>query len=227
MPRVLAVNSRAAIRNIAATGMPVEHIYYLPNVVDTDHFRPATRPPAETVRLLAIGRLVNQKRFDRFLSILARLRRESTKPVKGVIVGAGPYRERLEGQAVELGLLPDALEFKGSVQDLKPIYQDADILVSTSDYEGTPNVVLEAMASGLPVVATRVGDVPDIVRHGETGYLSDPEDSQAMTDTLLALINQTELRAEIGDRARKHIEANHSVNRLPGLLEDLYSEALS
>jgi glycosyltransferase involved in cell wall biosynthesis len=226
-PRSLVVNSRTAMRKALTLGVPYEHLHFLPNVVDSDQFKPAVRAEGDRVRLIAVGRLVKEKRMDRFLEIVARLRQVSDKPVSGVIVGAGPLKTQLEQQANDLGLMPDAIELKDPVQDMRPIYEQADILVLTSDFEGTPNVVLEAMASGLPVVATRVGGVPEVVRHGETGYLSDPEDNQSMTDALLTLINHRQLSAELGGRARKHIEANHSVNRLPGLLEDLYSEALS
>jgi glycosyltransferase involved in cell wall biosynthesis len=226
-PRSLVVNSRTAMRKALTLGVPSEHLHFLPNVVDSDQFMPAARAEGDRVRLIAVGRLVKEKRMDRFLEIVARLRQISDKPVSGMIVGAGPLKTQLEQQANDLGLMPDAIELKDPVQDMRPIYEQADILVLTSDFEGTPNVVLEAMASGLPVVATRVGGVPEVVRHGETGYLSDPEDNQSMTDALLTLINHRRLRAELGGRARKHIEANYSVNRLPRLLEDLYSEALS
>ena len=105
------------------------------------------------------------------------------------------------------------------VQDMRQIYDQADILVLTSDFEGTPNVVLEAMASGLPVVGTRVGGVPEVVRHGETGYLVELDDNEQIADTLLTLIDSIQLRAEMGSRAR-NMCANHSKGCLP--TEDLY-----
>jgi glycosyltransferase involved in cell wall biosynthesis len=83
------------------------------------------------------------------------------------------------------------------------------------------------MASGLPVVATRVGGVPEVIRDGETGYLVMPDDNKSMTEMLLALINNEQLRREMGNRARKYVESNHSITRLPVLLEDLYNKALS
>ena len=105
-------------------------------------------------------------------AILAQVREKSSSPVKGILVGAGPLREPLERQAAGLGFSPETLEFRGEVHDLTPVYREADILALTSDWEGTPNVVLEAMASGLAVVATKAGGISDIVQHGKTGFLT-------------------------------------------------------
>lgn len=230
-PRLIAANSRTAIRNASALGVAAARFHFLPNIVDTKQFEPATRHQESPVRLLAVGRLTKEKRFDRFLSVLARLRQQSSIEARGVIVGSGRQtqdrRPELERQAAELGLLPDGVEFMGAVTEMAPIYRAADVLVLTSDYEGTPNVVLEAMASGLPVVATRVGDVPEIVRHGETGYLTDATDEASMTEALLQLVGDRSLRMEMGCRARKYVEAERSLNRLPKLLADLYRVALS
>jgi glycosyltransferase involved in cell wall biosynthesis len=226
-PRSLVVNSRAAMRKAIDWGVPSENLHFLPNVVDSDQFKPAGRLESDRLQLIAVARLVKEKRLDRFLDVLARLQQRSDKPVSGLIVGAGPLKARLEDQARGLGLSPETFEIREPVQDMRPIYHQADILVLTSDFEGTPNVVLEAMASGLPVVATRVGGVPEVVRDGETGYLTEPGDDKSMTDALLALIKHEHLRSEQGSRARKYIESNYSVDRLPALLEGLYSEALS
>jgi glycosyltransferase involved in cell wall biosynthesis len=226
-PRSLVVNSRSAMRKAIALGVPSENLHFLPNVVDSDQFKPGPRGENDQVRLIAVGRLVKEKRMDRFLDILSQLSKQSKKPVTGAIFGAGPLRSRLEQRAKDLGLMPGILEMREPVEDMTPIYRQADTLVLTSDFEGTPNVLLEAMASGLPVVATRVGGVPEIVRHGRTGFLADPDDNQSMTEALLTLINHTNLRREMGSRARAYVEANHSAHRLPALLEGLYTEALS
>jgi glycosyltransferase involved in cell wall biosynthesis len=211
-----------------ALGVRAENLHFLPNVVDIDHFKPACRQQeSKQVTLITVGRLVREKRVDRFLKVLSQLRQLSKKPVKGVIVGGGPLKSRLEQQAVELGLSPGAVELIEPVQDTGPIYRQADVLVLTSDFEGTPNVVLEAMASGLPVVATRVGGVPEVVSHGETGYLTDPGDERSMTDALLGLINSPNLRAELGNRAHDYVRANHSLTRLPRLLSELYGGRLN
>jgi glycosyltransferase involved in cell wall biosynthesis len=226
-PRIMAANSQAAIRYATERGVRPEHLYFLPNVVDTEQWKPAACRSEDTVRLIAVGSLVQCKRFDRFLSALSRLRRELNIPVTGVIVGEGPLRAQLEEQAEALGLLPSAVEFKGSVSDMATVYAEADISVLTSDYEGTPNVLLEAMASGLPVVATEVGGVPEIVRQGVNGFMTPRGDEQGMCAALVRLINDSQLRMQMGRDARAYVEVNHSLSSLPTMLQGLYRLALS
>ena len=158
-----AANSRAAIQNAVRYGVPRKRLHLLPNVVDTDVFKPSRARQDGTIKLLAAGRLSVEKRFDRFLSLLARIRRTSPVHVTGLIAGGGPLLAMLRQQATGLGLLPEHLEFRGEVTEMAPIYREADILVLTSEFEGTPNVILEAMACGLPVVATAVGQTVTFV----------------------------------------------------------------
>jgi glycosyltransferase involved in cell wall biosynthesis len=203
--------------------------------VDTKRFTPAEPEvapgdPRKHITLLAAGRLGREKRFDRFISILHKLR-ASGLDVRGWIVGpASPsedLRPELEQQARTLGLLPDALEFLGSAADMTPVYRRSTICVLTSEHEGTPNVLLEAMAAGLPVVATKVGGVPEFVKDGQTGFLVDGEDLEAQTAVIARLIRDSDLRARLGKQARAYIEQNHSLHRLPALLNDLYEAACS
>jgi glycosyltransferase involved in cell wall biosynthesis len=226
-PKVIVANSQAAIRYATEYGVRPERLYFLPNAVDTNHLRPGVRSGGETVRLIGVGRLHEPKRFDRFLSTLARLRREGNRPVTGVIVGDGPLQVQLEKQAQALGLLPSAVEFKGRIADVAPIYREADIYVLTSDHEGTPNVLLEAMSSGLPVVATRVGGVSAIISEGENGFTADVGDEDGLFAALVRLVDDPQCRMRMGLRAREFVERNHSLELLPGRLSDLYRHVLS
>lgn len=230
MPDTLAANSRSAIEYALAHGVPASRLHLLPNVVDTDWFKPLTSISNGPPTLIAVGRLVKQKRMDRFISLVSRLRTECGLDARGLIVGSGREHEdlqpQLEEQAEQLGLLPDILQFRGAVSDMRPVYHEAAVCVLTSDFEGTPNVLLEAMASGLPVVATRVGGVPGIVRHGQTGFLHEPDDLEGMTASLAELVRNPVLRMEMGARARTHVEENHSLERLPVYLNGLYQLAV-
>jgi glycosyltransferase involved in cell wall biosynthesis len=226
-PRMIVANSRAAIRNAIALGVPANRLHLLPNVVDTDVFKPGHRRADGKIRLIAAGRLTEQKRMDRFLTLLSRLRAQSPVPVSGILVGEGSQRTMLEEQAARLELLPDTVDFRGAVADMVPVYAQGDVFILTSGWEGTPNVVLEAMSSGLPVVATRVGGVPDIIRHGETGLLVDADDDEALANSVLALISSPEERVAMARRARAFVEANHSPHGLPRLLAGIYEAALS
>jgi glycosyltransferase involved in cell wall biosynthesis len=230
-PQTMAANSRMAIEYAIAQGVPASRLYFLPNVVDTERFQPSGESSGKPVTLIAVGRLVKQKRLDRFVSILARLRTDYRLNVKGLIIGPGcqneDLRSELENQASCLGLSPDIVEFRGGVSDTRFAYREAAVCVLTSDHEGTPNVLLEAMASGLPVVAARVGGVQDIVQHGRTGFLFEPEDLEGFAAALAWLTKSSELRTKMGRCARADVEENHSVHRLPGYLERLYQLALA
>ena len=145
MPRVVAANSKAAIDEAVSLGISPGRLHYLPNAINTNRFTPAAQRDRNLIRLITVGRLIELKRLDLFLRALARLQHETSAVVKGVVVGDGPLRGDLEHLAAKLGLLPDIVEFKGSVADVSLIYQEADVLVMTSESEGTPNVILEAM----------------------------------------------------------------------------------
>jgi glycosyltransferase involved in cell wall biosynthesis len=229
-PATIAANSRNAIRYAIVRGIPASRLFFLPNVVDTEWFLPAESFSKEPVTLLAVGRLVKQKRLDRFITILGRLRTDYRLNVRGLIVGPGcqdeDLRSALENQARQLGLFPDFISFSGGVADTRAVYHEAAICVLTSDYEGTPNVLLEAMASGLPVVASNVGGVPDMVRHGQTGFLLEPDDLEGFAATLAGLVKNSGFRREMGRRARAFVQENYSLHRLPAYLEQLYQQAL-
>ncbi|MDX2031488.1 MAG: glycosyltransferase [Blastocatellia bacterium] len=224
MPRILAANSHAAIANARSLGIPAARLRLLPNVVDAALFRPASREGRAGVTLLAAGRFTSEKRFDRFLSLLARVRADSREPVRGVLVGDGPERGRLERLAGELGLSREAVEFRGETRDIAAAYREADLLLLTSEYEGAPNVVLEAMAAGLPVVATDVGDVGRMIEDGATGFLTKPYDEAQMSAMIRRLTSDRGLRTAFGNAARRKIETDHSLECLPRFLSNLYKE---
>ncbi len=228
LPHLIAANSRVAIQNAMARGLPAARLYFLPNVVDTRAFGPVIRLARRPVTLLAVGRIVNAKRFDRFITALGRLRSALGLDVRGWIAGPaqdGGLRREWEALASTWGLLPTHLRFLGRVSRMRPLYTRADLCVLTSDFEGTPNVLLEAMASGLPVVATRVGGVPDMVVDGLTGLTVERDDADGLLAALVELVKDDQRRLEMGRRAREQVEANYSLERLPGYLEKLYDLA--
>lgn len=226
-PRTIVANSGIAVRRAVELGVPPGRLHMLPNVVDLAQFGPAPHEKSGVVTLLAVGRLGPEKRFDRLLFVLAALRESCSTPFRALIVGDGPERHTLERQAFDLGLLHAVVEFRGPVAAVGPVYRESDVLVLTSDWEGTPNVILEAMASGLTIVSTRVGGVPEIVTHGETGYLVDRDDTRALRQALERLVDNRSLRLEMGQRAREYVLAQHSLQQLPHRLTTLYHSVLS
>jgi glycosyltransferase involved in cell wall biosynthesis len=164
--------------------------------------------------------------MDRFVRVLAALNRTGEFSVRGLIVGTGPLREELESQAKCLGLSDGQLEFRGSVSRMTSVYAEVDVLVLTSEWEGTPNVVLEAMATGLPVVATNVGGVSDIL-NDEVGFLVENDDERTMLKHLSHLVADSSRRQKVGRGAAVFVKERFSHERLSADLKALYNRSLS
>lgn len=171
-----------------------------------------------------IGRLSHEKGVDLLVEAVARPALREVE-VQVYVAGHGPERERLEALARRLGV--DArLRFLGQVRDPRALMAASDALVLPSRSEGVPNVALEAVDAGVPVIATRVGTLPEIVLHGVTGWLVPPCDPAALADALqrAAVLDPTELAAT-GLRARALVlpqfSAERRVTRALGIYEDL------
>ncbi|MGB8214202.1 MAG: glycosyltransferase family 4 protein [Anaerolineales bacterium] len=226
VPHFLAVNSKNAIRNIEKMGCTPSKLLYLPNVVDTQRFSPNTLPFKNEFHILMVGRLVATKRFDTFLSVLSILRQQGKLNIVGHIAGDGPDRGKLELLASNLHLGPEQVCFHGSVSDVENLYRHAHLCLHLSDLEGTPNTILEAMACGLPVIASRVGGVSDLVQNGQTGFLLEPGDESGLLTFIRQLMADEALRTSLGGSARAFIEQNYSLHRLPSILDTFYEVIL-
>src|SRR5690606_29768369 len=129
--------------------------------------------------------------------------RREIPSMSGLLAGTGPERERLEAQAGRLALDPAALRMPGHLPDITAELGRDAILVLTSDHEGLPNVLLEAMAAGLPVVTTPAGDAASVIRDGETGYVVGFDDEEALVARLLELARSPSLRRKFGEAGRR------------------------
>ncbi|MBI2376272.1 MAG: glycosyltransferase [Deltaproteobacteria bacterium] len=190
-PTKLIVNSRAAVENATKVGIARDRLEYLPNVVDTDVFHPIERPPNPRPRILSVGRLERSKRHDLLIEALAGLRNERGLDFEAEIVGTGSLRGALDAQCRARGL-DDRVRFLGHRDDMPAVYQAADVFVLTSDHEGTPNAVMEAMASGVAVVATAVGGVAELIHDASLGFVVAPRDRAAIASSLAVLITEPE-----------------------------------
>jgi len=222
-PSALILNSEAARRNALALGIAPGKLHVLPNAIDLDAFdRRALgghAPELDGASPIAIGvgSFVPAKRFDRFLRAIAHAR-SSGSDVRGVLVGDGPERGALEALAGELGLLPDAVWFAGRRNDVPALLSRAHIYALTSGHEGFPNVLLEAMAARLPVVAMPAGDADVIVQDGVTGCIIPSDDERALAMRLVELAGAPELRARLGAAGRARVEANYGCGVMRGRL---------
>ena len=219
-PHLIAANSPIAIANVVAAGYTTP-IALLRNAIDTSHFTFTPTGPSPAIRVAAIGRLGPEKRFDRLLRVLSRV--AAVHPaLEARIAGDGPLRAALADQAHALGL--DAkVTFMGPVDDIRPLLQWSTCITLTSDYEGTPNVLLEAMATGRPIVATRVGGVPGLVEDGATGLLVAADDEQALAEAILRVHHSPELAARLAASGRQYVVDHHSLATLGRSLLALYS----
>jgi glycosyltransferase involved in cell wall biosynthesis len=152
-----------------------------------------------------VANLRRIKRHDVLLRALAEARCREPG-LAALLLGAGEEERRLRGLAQRLRVA-DAVAFAGSVPDVAPYLAAAHVAALTSDGEGLPNSVMEAMAAGLPLVATRVGGIPELVRDGRTGILVARGDHRAVAKALVALARDPSLRARMGDAARRRIAA--------------------
>jgi glycosyltransferase involved in cell wall biosynthesis len=228
LPKELTVNSKAARSSLTKLGRSQAGVHYLPNVVDTERFFPLPQGPShKDIHLIMVGHLCRPKRFDAFLTALAGLKQSSDKKIIGHIVGSGPDQDNLQALAAKLGLGPEHLCFHGAVADVERLYRQSDICLHLSDWEGLPNTILEAMACGLPVIASRVGGIPELVQEGRTGFLIDLEDGVGLKFRLQDLVEKENVRKELGRATRLFIEKSHALSGLPQILEEFYETVLN
>jgi len=171
------------------------------------------------------GRMTAVKRTEDLLTMLAGVRERGVDALL-LLVGDGDDRERLEQRAHDLGLARSCL-FLGYQDDVAPWYAICDAVVLTSASEGTPVTIIEALAAGRAVVATRVGGVPDVVDEGETGFLVRPRDTHALAERLEILARDPNRRAEMGRLGRVRVLERYAVERLVDDVDGLYRELLA
>lgn len=170
------------------------------------------------------GRMTAVKRTDDLLTMLAGTRERGIDAML-VLIGDGDDRRRLEQRAHDLGIAKSCL-FLGYQESVAEWFAICDAVILTSANEGTPVTLIEALAAGRPVVATRVGGVPDVVDDGETGFLVRPADTHAMAERLEILARDPELRARMGELGRERVLRRYSVARLLDDVDALYRELL-
>ena len=194
------------------------------NGLDLDSFRTSDDTVATSSYIASVGSLLPVKRWDRLLKAVQRVLSAGVKDARFCLAGDGPLRPTLEKLARDLGVYRD-VEFMGSIHDIPAFLRGAKFLVHTSDSEGCPNVVMEAMAAGRAVVATDVGDIPHLVEDGKTGFVVRREDDEALTNRIVTLLTNPDLCREMGKNARTKAEQEFELSSFVTRTLDAYRAA--
>jgi glycosyltransferase involved in cell wall biosynthesis len=224
----LAAVSDAVAQRLLAFGVPSEKIKTIANGIDVAAFErahplPLLKAEGSTV-VGVVARLDLQKGFE----YLLRAARELCKTFPGlkiVIAGEGPDRNRIEEMIQQYGL-QSSVVLAGQQSNMPAVYAAMDIFVLPSLNEGLPMTVLEAMAASKPVIATRVGAIPSVIRDGENGLLVAPKDSEALQNAVASLLNDPERRRRLGDQAHTWVSQNYTSEAMALKYREMYEEVL-
>lgn len=229
-PQLVAV-TRDLVEELREHGLDGIPVTVLPNGVNTGRFSPKSAEEKAALRrqlgwgdgfcLLYVGRFSPEKQLDRFLEVFAQALREARAQASWALVGTGPQEERLKGIAQSPGL-KETVRFYAPVTEVERFYAAADAFVLPSVSEGLSNALLEAMSSGLAVLASRVGGTREAVQDGVSGLLFDPGDGAAMKAALLRLLSEPGLSQALGRRAREEALARFDLSSVAKRYLQLY-----
>jgi glycosyltransferase involved in cell wall biosynthesis len=233
MDRVVCVSENQAAK-VRRAGISSDRIRVIRNSINSSRFhgdsqgrealRGLMKVPVEQI-VIAVGRLSPEKGFDQLVEAARVV--IAQRPAAGfVLVGNGPDRRKLEHQ-VRIAGLRDRFVFAGFRSDVDELIRDAAILAQSSLTEGLPNVVLEACAAAVPVVATDVGGTRELVREGVNGHLVPAGDASALAARVLELLDDPTRRREMGDRGREIVRSEFSFAHQSARYEALFEELLS
>jgi glycosyltransferase involved in cell wall biosynthesis len=215
----VVANSRAAANRLRRERVPAHKIAVVQNGLDASPFRARTqRPMPRTV--VVVANLRPEKRHDVLIDAAPQILHHFPD-AQFHIVGDGPERARLEAQAAARGV-SRAVVFFGHQPDVPRRLYEADIFVLPSRSEGFPNAVLEAMAAGLPIVASDIEALRELIEHERTGLLIPPGAPRVLADTLCRLMGDATFAARIGERAAADARARYSFDRMVAAFESLY-----
>ncbi|MFL5906774.1 MAG: glycosyltransferase [Solirubrobacterales bacterium] len=233
---VVAVSADTARHLVEAEGAPPRKVHTVLNGFDAD--RVQVPEPAERERLrreldatdahllASVGRLHPDKGWEYLFRAIPRIRGKVDRPVVLLVVGEGPFEDDFRRQVAELGCERE-VRFLGFRDDATSLMAAADLVVGPTLTEAFGITLAESLYAGTPVVATRVGGVPEIVDDGVDGVLVPPGDSEAMADAIAGLLNDTERLAEMVGAGRDKVTRRFSFERMVGEYEVIYDATLA
>ncbi len=214
---------------IETEGIPEEKIEVIPNAVDIgslkvdessgSQIKEELKINDDEIVLTVVGRLVEQKGHKYLFEALSMLNGKYN--IKLLVVGEGPLKQRLADSVERLGL-KDKVIFTGQRKDIPQILNISDCLVLPSVYEGLPVCVLEAMAAGKPVIATKVGGTPELIKDGKTGFLVEPRNPEVLSQAIEKLAHSSDKGKEMGVKAREIVYNGFSIAPITKRTEELF-----
>jgi len=220
-------------RTAVSLGCPEQKIMVHDWGIDLGKFKPAvTREEKDAVKILMCGRLVEYKGFKKGIEAFAQSLKKH-RNIRLEIIGDGPLKKELVRTIQKLGL-EKYVTLSGSktYQEVARAMREADIFIMPysvgkhGEREGLPNVLKEAQATGLPVISTALGGVPEVVLDGETGFLIKEKDTEELARKLNLLIEKPELRADYGKKGRELVEERYDIVKQTRKLEDIYRKLI-
>jgi glycosyltransferase involved in cell wall biosynthesis len=232
--KTVAVSEEIRQYEIKNQGVSPEKIIMIPNAVDIKRFsqmnfrkyiREELGIEKSSPLIGTVARLVADKRLDCLLEA-ARMVCDSVPQARFLIIGDGPLRGKLEGQAIQLDLAPEYVKFLGSRLDIPGLLSALDIFVLSSEREGIPVSILEAMAASKPVVATWVGGIPQFIQNGHNGLLVSSHDPAGLAKAILTLVENDTLRQSVAGEGYRTVETRFSVDVVSQQIVALYDDLL-
>jgi glycosyltransferase involved in cell wall biosynthesis len=199
-------------------------VQVIPNGVDCDYFKPGLKSDQSSLTLLSVGRLHQQKNVHLLLEILLAIRELSRIPVTARVIGDGPERKNLE-KFVHRHDLAGAVSFEGWLprSAVAAAYRSATLLVQLSRYEGMSNTILEALASGLPVLASRIPENKELIEPEQNGLLFDSSEGVSnIARTIVRLYESPGVWMEMSRQAREWITAKYSWDHVAEMYENCF-----
>jgi glycosyltransferase involved in cell wall biosynthesis len=216
-------NSQAAADRLSKSALSREKVVVIGNALPDDVFAKTEPVLPRRPGVLRVGMVARMnaryKNHSGFLRIAARIRK-ALPQTEFLLAGDGPLRHEIEREAHDLSL-GNSVVFLGDRRDIAAVHASMDLAVLTSDSESLSNVILEAMAAGLPVVAYRSGGNPELVDE-QRGILVAAGDENAFADVVVRLLGQQKIREEMGRNARAFVEGNFRVERVRNRYQELY-----
>ena len=210
-------------RVLASRPGRADRVSVILNGVNLERFHPPAERPAGPPVILCVARLVPDKDHATLIKAFARLS-DSHPQAELWLVGAGELEGRLKALSQELA--PGRVKFQPTTTDPAPLYQRASLFVLASRKEALPNVVLEAMASGLPVAATAAGGLPEVVKHGQTGLVCPVGDDTALAASLARLLDDRDLAARLGRNGRGSAADRFSLDEMVRAHQEIFQRVL-